>query len=232
VNPEGAATEARGTAALKKFEEAVRDLSHLGTLLQALPKIVQQLMEANPAATELRHLQEHKFLEWPLIQDGFYTGLTDKTLLLRIVDGFRLYASQIIYESSKMNAQPAAEAADLRQVSRIVEKRLSQGLPALTTYVSDVLRRPFFIQGDAYINALSAIAVRNAEIYNGGDIDDEFVRQLGREDVKVGGKFRVETPNVLDWLDALGNVAAIIDAEFVDRFGLPTVGLYPENVVN
>lgn len=229
---EDAVDEARGTAALKKFVHTVRDLSHLGTLLQALPKIVHQLMEVNPAAAELGHLQKHKFLDWPLIQDGIYPGLTDRTLLLRVIDGFRLYVSQIIYESSKVNTEVSAEAADLRQVSSIVEERLSQGLPALTAYISDVLRRPFLIEGNAYIDALSAVAVRNAEIYNAGDIDEEFVRQLGREDVKVGGKFRVETPNVLDWLDALSEVAGSIDAEFVDRFGLRTVELDPKRVVH
>lgn len=56
--------------------------------------------------------------------------------------------------------------------------------------------------------------------------------RLGREDVKVGGQFRVETPNVLDWLDALSEVAAMIDAEFVDRFGMRTVELYQKRIVH
>lgn len=232
MNSEEAADEARGTAALKKFEDTVRDLSHLGTLLQSLPKIVRQLMDVSPEAAEVRHLQNHNFLEWPLIQDGFYTGLTDKTLLLRAIDSFRLYVSQVICESSKVNVEETSEVTNLRTISRTVEDRLSQGLPTLTSYISDLLRQPFLIEGKAYVDALSAIAVRNSEIYNAGDIDEEFVRQLGREDVRVGGTFRVETPNVLDWLDALSSVARAIDGEFAICFDLPTVELYPKTFVH
>jgi hypothetical protein len=82
------------------------------------------------------------------------------------------------------------------------------------------------IEGDAYVEVLTAVAVRNAVIYNSGDTDAEFALQVG---LGEGQPFRVDTSNVLDWIDCLARLADTIDGEFVERFQLPTTDLFPED---
>ena len=219
-----------GTEPLRRFAATVSELSHLGTLLQTLPQIVRQLEEADPEAPELAHLHRHHFMEWPLIQaPGAYIRVTNQTVLCRVIDGFRLYVSAVIHETLKAAPRSLRDlppAPTLWDVGRVVENRLSQGMPALGGYISDALGHPFPIEGDAYVEVLTAVAVRNAVIYNGGDTDAEFALQVGLGERQ---SFSVDTSNVLDWIDALAHLANIIDAEFVERFQLTTADLFPED---
>ena len=219
-----------GTEPLRRFAATVSELSHLGTLLQALPQVVRQMEAANPEASELAHLYRHNFMEWPLIQaPGAYIRVTNQTVLCRVIDGFRLYVAAVIHESLKVAPRALRDlppSATLWDVGRVVENRLSKGLPALGGFISDALGHPFLIEGDAYVEILTAVAVRNAVIYNGGDTDAEFALQVG---LAEGQPFRVDTSNVLDWIDSLARLADTIDGEFVERFQLTTTDLFPED---
>lgn len=219
-----------GTEPLRRFAATVSEVSHLGTLLQALPQVVRQLEAANPEAPELAHLHRHNFMEWPLIQaPGAYVRVTNQTVLCSVIDGFRLYVAAVIHESLKVAPRALRDlppSATLWDVGRVVENRLSKGLPALGGFISDALGHAFIIEGDAYVEVLTAVAVRNAVIYNGGDTDAEFALQVG---LAEGQPFRVDTSNVLEWIDSLARLADTIDGEFVERFQLPTADLFPED---
>ena len=98
-------------------------------------------------------------------------------------------------------------------------------MSAVTAVVSDVLGEPFYIEGNAFIEAVTAVATRNAVIFVGGDVDDDFWKQVGKND----DHFSVDTKDVLNWIDALVETAHTIDEAMVDRFHLPVGELFSDS---
>lgn len=214
-----------GTSALKEFASTTTNLSHLGQLLQSMPRVTKALWESDPTADELHHLDKHGFPSWPIIRKaGEYSRLTDETILCRVIDAFHLYVADVII---------LANRGDRSSVARqLVEISAHGGFVRLLAYVAqDVLGRDIIIEGGAYIALIEAVALRNLIVFNRSVVDAQYLSEVGRTDLSIGARYPLQTSEVLSWISSVEYVAAMVDAAFVDRFSLKTMPLFPDEDV-
>lgn len=235
----------QATEPLRAFEAAVSELSHFGALLQSVPKLVRQLDEISPSADELLHLERHGYRDWPIVENwSEFARLTDETILCRIVDAFHIYMTEVIrlaltHEPRLLKAGAASmrveEILDYGSIDEIVERLISRrveelsyrGFHAIAEYVREKMGATLSIGDDDLSGATEAIALRNIIVHNRAVVNERFLEQTKRNDLTLGSRYHLLTPEVFDFIAALTNVAANVDQAIAGHFGLETAPMWP-----
>lgn len=236
----------KGTTSLRTFVATTRDLFHFGTLLQSVPKLIDELRGFEDESPEILHLMAHGYERWRIVEDWKrFSCLTDEVILMRMVDSLHTYLVDVIRLCLKHEPRLLRSGATVRiddvlrfesindlqewLVSRQLEELSYGGFHGILDFISRRTGAVLKLDEESVFAVTNAIAVRNIIVHNASIINSRFITQTKRRDVSVGQVYNLLTDEVLGLLHHFDTIVPAIDHTLVDHLKLPTGLVFEED---
>ena len=157
-------------------------------------------------------------------------------MLSRSVDNFHTYISEALLSvfrarpetlrsGSKVEVREVLECASIEEFAgRLAERRVEelshQGFPSIQRYLEERLGIELKFDQEQLRLASEATAIRNLVVHNRGYVNERFLRDTGREDLRVGEQLEFDRQLLDRYTRALHSAAETIDVGLVRKFGI------------
>jgi hypothetical protein len=165
----------------------------------------------------------------------FWMGL----VVSRSVDNFHTYISQVLFSvfrirpetlrsGSKVEVREVLECASIEEfASRFAERKVEElshkGFPAMQRYLVRQIGVELEFEQEDLRLASEATSIRNIIVHNGGYANERFLRETGREDLRVGDEVKLTLDSVQRCTNSLKSIGETIDIGLLRKFGVPLI---------
>jgi hypothetical protein len=217
---------------------ALSFLAFVPDLRDSLPSIKE-----SAAAKALDHLLNTYDKLTTLKVYGSGARLLSEFMLSRAVDNFQCYLADILLavfvvrpetlrSSDRIKVDEVLECASIDEVvSRLAQRKTEElmynSASDIVEFMSDRLGLGIKADEQSIVQAIEAIAVRNAIVHNRGLANERFLRLTKRTDLKSGDLIPINYTNADQWRGALRSAAKLIDRLISTKFGKGIV-FYPQ----